>query len=183
MNLLFLYGKPATGKLTVARELAALTGYRLFHNHMTVDLLLPVFEFGSRPFVDLRERIWLMVFEAAVKQREHGLIFTFAPETTVQPDFVSRTVDMVATAGSRVRFVELVCAMDEVYRRIDNQSRRQHGKLTSHEVYEKLESQGVFATSHMPKPEVRIDTGRLQPAAAAAQIIKELGIPRARPAG
>ena len=39
MKLIFIYGLPATGKLTVAVELAAMTGYKLFHNHLVVDLL------------------------------------------------------------------------------------------------------------------------------------------------
>ena len=34
MKHLFLYGAPAVGKLTVAKELADLTGYKLFHNHL-----------------------------------------------------------------------------------------------------------------------------------------------------
>jgi hypothetical protein len=179
MNLIFIYGKPATGKLTVARELAGLTGYKLFHNHQTVDLLLSVFDFGSRPFVELREQIWLSVFARAAKERLHGLIFTFAPETTVQPKFVEQVMDAVEPAGSRVRFVELTCAMDEVYRRIDHKSRQQTGKITSHEVYEKLETAGVFATSHMPKPDVSIDTGKFAPAEAAAKIAKDLRLPKA----
>ena len=77
MRLLFLHGPPAAGKLTIARELAATTGFRVFHNHATVDALLSVFEFGSAPFVELRERIWLdVIAEAAVAMP--GLIFTFA---------------------------------------------------------------------------------------------------------
>jgi len=34
MNLVFLHGPAASGKLTVGRELSRLTGYRLFHNHL-----------------------------------------------------------------------------------------------------------------------------------------------------
>lgn len=34
MRLIFIYGLPATGKLTVAQELAKRTGYKLFHNHL-----------------------------------------------------------------------------------------------------------------------------------------------------
>jgi len=33
MRLVFIYGMPATGKLTVAKELVDITGYALFHNH------------------------------------------------------------------------------------------------------------------------------------------------------
>ena len=51
MKLLFLHGAPAVGKLTVARDLAALTGLRLFHNHLTVDLVSSLFAFGSEPFI------------------------------------------------------------------------------------------------------------------------------------
>ena len=67
MQLIFLFGPPASGKLTVARELAALTGYRVFHNHLVVDALLAVFDFGSRPFVELRERMWVEVMTAAAE--------------------------------------------------------------------------------------------------------------------
>lgn len=182
MNLIFFYGKPATGKLTVARELAALTGYKLFHNHLTVDLLLPVFEFGSPPFVELREKIWLSVFEQAAKVRLNGLIFTFAPELTVRSNFVDRVIDIIAGAGSRVRFVELTCPMDEVYRRIGSQSRQASGKISSQDIYRKMEAAGVFSTDRMPTPDVLIDTSKLQPAEAAAQIVKELRIPKAPPA-
>lgn len=178
MNLIFLYGKPATGKLTVARELARITGYKLFHNHQTVDLLLSVFEFGSKPFVELREEVWLAVIRRAAVERLHGMVFTFAPETTVRPSFINQVLDIVEGAGSRVRFVEMTCPMDEVYRRIDNQSRRNTGKLTNHEVYAKLEAQGVFSTSHMPKPDVVIDSSTLTPEDAAVKIAKDLRIRR-----
>ena len=77
-----MYGMPATGKLTVAQELARITGYKLFHNHLVVDLLLSVFEFGSTPFVEMREQIWLSVFAHAGRSGMEGLIFTFAPEAT-----------------------------------------------------------------------------------------------------
>ena len=68
MKLIVLFGMPATGKLTVGQELAALTGFKLFHNHLVVDLLLSVFEFGSPGFVELREKIWLSVVRAACRE-------------------------------------------------------------------------------------------------------------------
>ena len=65
MDLVVLAGLPGVGKLTVGRVLADVTGYRLFHNHLTVDLALSLFEFGSQPFVELREEIWLAAIERA----------------------------------------------------------------------------------------------------------------------
>src|ERR1700747_3700957 len=96
MRLIFIYGMPATGKLTVARELARITGFKVFHNHLAVDLLLVIFEFGSKPFVELREEIWLSVFRQAAENDVPGLIFTFAPEGTVRPVFIPAAVKIIA---------------------------------------------------------------------------------------
>jgi hypothetical protein len=123
MRLIFIYGLPATGKLTVAVELAAITGYKLFHNHLVVDLALSVFEFGSPPFVELREDIWLSVFEQACRSQLPGLIFSFAPEATVRPSFIGEVLTTVARGGGDVEFVELVCPLAELKRRIGSPSR------------------------------------------------------------
>jgi hypothetical protein len=107
MKLIFLHGLPGVGKLTVARELAALTGFRLFHNHLAVDLVMSVFEFGSQPFVELREMIWLAVFSRAVEARLAGLIFTFAYDRTVRRGFIEKVRSTVESDGGEVLFVEL----------------------------------------------------------------------------
>ena len=62
MPLLFLHGPPATGKLTVARELAALTGWELFHNHLVVDAVLRDHPFGTPGFDN---------YHLAVTHRDH----------------------------------------------------------------------------------------------------------------
>ncbi len=102
MKLFFLYGLPGTGKLTIARELAELTGIKLFHNHLTVDLLFSVFEFGSVPFVKLRERIWLSVFEEAAALP--AMIFTFNPENSVRQSFIQKTVETIESRDGEVVF-------------------------------------------------------------------------------
>jgi hypothetical protein len=176
MKLVFIYGLPATGKLTVARELAAMTGYKLFHNHLVVDLLLPVFEFGSPPFVDLREDIWLSVFVYACRSRAAGLIFTFAPESTVRPGFIQQALRTVAAEHGEIEFVELTCPLAELKRRLGDAARLQYQKLTSVSLFEQLQAAGNFDASHMPKPRLSIDTGVFSPAEAAAQIVQTLGL-------
>ena len=131
MRLIFIYGLPATGKHTVAQQLATLTGYKLFHNHLAVDLLLSVFDFGSQPFVELREQIWLAVFDQAAAANLPGLIFTFAPEHTVRPTFIPAALDILARHNATVDFIELTCPLPELKQRLDNPSRRRFQKLTS----------------------------------------------------
>ena len=174
MRLVFLYGMPATGKLTVARELAAATGFKLFHNHLAVDLLLSVFEFGSPQFVRLREEIWLSVIRQAAVAGIPGLIFTFAPERTVRPMFVSEVERAMYEAKGRLDFVELVCPLDELKLRLIDGARSQFGKLTSVELFEKLHAEGVFDSLRMPEAKLTIDTSQCSPVSAAAKIVERL---------
>ena len=177
MRLIFLWGLPASGKLTVARELAILTGWKLFHNHLTVDLLLAVFPFGSKEFVELREEIWLSVFEAAAATECPGLIFTFNPENTVRQSFLEETVDVVAEHGGRVEFVEMFCEESVLERRMDTLERRAHKKMLSVLDYRSLRERGVFASPTMPDPQLRVDTTQQSPRDAAVQIVEGLGLP------
>jgi len=177
MRLVFLWGLPASGKLTVAKELAALTGYKLFHNHLTVDLLLAVFPFGSKEFIALREEIWLSVFEAAAASAAPGLIFTFNPENTVRGSFIQETIDVVSDQGGRVEFVEMLCAESMLEKRMDTLERRAYKKMLSFEDYRRLRDRGVFASPAMPPPQMRVDTTRQTAREAAMQIVEGLGLP------
>ena len=174
MRLIFVYGMPATGKLTVAQELARITGYKLFHNHLAVDLLLSVFEFGSAPFVEMRELIWVSVFRHAGQNGIEGLIFTFAPEPTVGAGFVSEAVRTVVEGGGTVDFVELVCPVEEIKRRLDSPSRRGFQKLSSVELFDELNAGGVFDSSGMPEARVRVDTSLCDAGEAARRIAEGL---------
>ncbi len=176
MTLIFIYGMPATGKLTVARELAGMTGFKLFHNHLAVDLLLSVFEFGSEPFVELREEIWLSVFRQSCRIGLPGLIFTFAPEKTVRMGFVDGAVQAVQEEGGEVEFVELTCPTDELRRRLDSRSRREFRKLTSTDLFEELQAAGALDGAQMPRAKVAVDTSVHSPRGAAALIAEALGL-------
>jgi hypothetical protein len=169
MDLIFLHGPAAVGKLTVASELAQMTGLRLFHNHLTVDALVAVFPFGSEPFVKLREQIWLGVFSEAAKH-DISLIFTFAPERTVGPSFVQQTIDAVEYSGGRVLFVELTCPMEELERRLTGSSRTAFGKLNSIDLFRELNQTGAFDYTKLPDSGLSIDTSEMRPCEAASKI-------------
>jgi chloramphenicol 3-O-phosphotransferase len=168
MKIIFLHGAPAVGKLTVARELAKLTGFRLFHNHLTVDLVTSLFPFGSEPFVILREHIWLSAFKEAALH-DVSLIFTFNPERTVRDGFIQETLQVVESAGGKVIFVELVCSPDELERRIQAPSRSKFGKLDSIEQYRILKEAGAFSFPSLPRG-LSVDTTDSSPADTAAKI-------------
>jgi hypothetical protein len=176
VDLVFIHGPAAVGKLTVATSLAALTGLKLFHNHLVVDAVHAVFDFGSPPFVRLREAMWLQTFEAAAAE-DRSLIFTFAPEDTVRFAFIDSAVAVVEAAGGRVRFVELTCPVEEQERRVEAPSRAAFGKLRSLELLRSLRARGSQDFPPLPA-EVTIDTAIFQPAEAAERIAAALALPR-----
>lgn len=175
MKLVFIHGPAAAGKLTVGRALQELSGFRLFHNHLVVDALLSTFPFGSEPFVRLREQMWLSVFGEAARYGT-SLIFTFAPESTVDPAFISRTVEIVTRADGLVHFVELVCPIEELERRIENPSRAEFMKLRSVETFRQLRDASGWSFPRIQK-DVTIDTSIKAPAEAAREICAAFQIP------
>jgi hypothetical protein len=179
MELVFIHGPAGSGKLTVARELSRITGLRFFHNHLTVDAVTAVFDFGSEPFVRLREQIWLSVFREAA-QCHASLIFTFTPERTVRASFIADTLEAVASAGGRVLFVELTCPVDELERRIGHASRAQFGKLRSLDLFRELTRTGAFEYPKLPDSGLSIDTSQTSPTQAAARICDFFSIKRDR---
>ncbi len=76
-DCIIIFGPPAVGKMTVGMELEKITGYKLFHNHMTVELLLNFFQFGSASFRRLDKLFRFELFREIAKSDLRGLIFTF----------------------------------------------------------------------------------------------------------
>jgi len=170
VKLVIIYGKPAVGKLTVARALARQTGWRLFHNHMTVNLVLALHEFGTPEFIALRERIWSDSFRSAMASKLPFLIFTFNPETTVPQRFVDELVSVVEADGGEVIPVELTAGEDEIERRLGSKERIRDGKLLDSTLYRQLRDSGAFDSPVMPRPRLSIDTSASDPEESARRI-------------
>lgn len=175
MDLVFIFGPPASGKLTVANELAKLTGYKVFHNHLAVDLASAVFEFGSPQFVRIREYTWMEVFREAARA-DRSLIFTFTPEVTVRPSFLSQSASFLEKLDSRLSWVELTCPEEELFRRMDSGDRARWGKLRSVDEYRSLKAAGAFDYP-MPLRDLSIDTAVTPPEESARQIHELLKSP------
>lgn len=170
MQVLFIYGAPASGKLTVGKEVAKRTGYALFHNHLIVDALLAVFPFASPDFVALRDKFWIETIGAAARNGR-SLVFTFCPESTVSAQFPQRLEAVVKQAGGTVSFVRLEVSEEEQERRLVAPSRT-GGKLRRVEVLRLWRKDFHSAMAEMPAPALSIDTMVTSPEAAASQIMR-----------
>src|SRR5688572_26994277 len=108
-TLVFLFGPPAVGKMTVGRALEALSGLPLLHNHMTIDLVLPFFGFDSPAFHRLVRTFREHLISEVAAGDGPGMIFTFvwAFDQPSDLEFVMSVKDLFAKHGGRIAFVEL----------------------------------------------------------------------------
>lgn len=171
MTLLFLYGPPAAGKLTVAREVERLTGFRVFHNHLTIDLAREIFAQRDAAFGELVERLRLDCVEAAAKANV-STIFTFVYGAGSDDAFVASVVEAVERHGGRVAFVQLLPSRERLRERVEATSRLSTSKLKAWERLEPLLDEHDLET---PLPNsLSIDNSDLPPDKAAAQIVDHL---------
>ena len=108
MRLLLIIGPPAVGKMTVGREIARHSSFRLFHNHHTIEPLVEVFGHGTPPFMILNSEFRRRVIEEAAAHRV-DLIFTFVWQLE-DPGDAREVRELVAPyegAGGQVLVVEL----------------------------------------------------------------------------
>src|SRR5690242_17955189 len=101
MHLVVIFGPPAVGKMTVGHELCLLTGYKLFHNHLTVEPVLDIFEFGSPPYNRLVSEFRSRVIEEAAGSDLPGLVFTMVWGLELEGDLalITSYVDLVEAHG------------------------------------------------------------------------------------
>jgi hypothetical protein len=175
MKLVFIYGQAASGKLTIARELGSLTGIPVFHNHLAVDAVASVFPFGSDRFIRLRQLFWLTIFREAAEAGQ-SIIFTFAPEATVAPDFPDLAKKTVGDFGGELSAIRLTLPVNEQERRIANADRSKFGKLRSVELLRQLRRQFIACEEAMPPAVLTIDTSLVKPTDAAQLIARTLGL-------
>jgi hypothetical protein len=181
VNLVFLHGVAASGKLTTARELERELGYPVFHNHLVVDLLTTVFTFGTRPFVELREQFWLAVIEEAAREGR-SVVFTFAPEATVPQGFPARVTAVVTRHGGAVCFVRLAVGAAEQERRVADPARREFHKLSDVSELRRLQRSEAKGQPEQPPVDLDVDTDVSSARESARTIMDRFGLrPQERP--
>ncbi|MBO4485462.1 MAG: GNAT family N-acetyltransferase [Lachnospiraceae bacterium] len=107
MDIIFLIGSGAVGKMTVGQELMKITDFRLFHNHMTIE---PVLELYGRRENSLINKLREDIFEAFLRSDFKGMIFTYMWAFDMQSDwdYIKGVADKFEATGGTAYYVELV---------------------------------------------------------------------------
>ena len=177
MRLVFVYGPPAVGKLTVAKELSKITGFKLYHNHVSIKAVKPVFDFGTPTFWKLVGKYRMEVIEEAAKAGI-DIIFTFVYSKPSDDESVAEIRKSVEKHGGKVCFVHLYSERDELMKRIDSRSRRYWGKLSSGQLLDELLSKNDLFGKVTGARSLSIDTTLTQPKKAETQIADHFGLYR-----
>lgn len=171
-RLIFLYGPPAVGKLTVARAIAERRDFRVLHNHVTVDAVAEVLPFGVPAFWDALDKIRLELVTAAAREGiDLVYTFVFAPGDERHIDDVESAYQAV---GGSVVFVQLVAPPDELRRRVTDASRAVHNKIRdAASLDDVLREHDVYA-SIPGRDSLTIDAAAISPEEAASRIVEHV---------
>ncbi|MDX1646541.1 MAG: AAA family ATPase [Longimicrobiales bacterium] len=186
-TLVFLVGPPAVGKMTVGRELSRITGLPLFHNHLSIEAVLPVFDFGHPAFNRLVAALRRGVIEEVAQSELPGVIFTYvwafdAPEDQA---YVEALGAVFREGGGRVVYAELWADQETRLRRNATPSRIEskpskrdveasNRRLVRHDQEHRLSSKG----GDFPlEPHLFLDNTERSPREAAERIAHHFGLP------
>jgi hypothetical protein len=189
VDFVLIFGPPAVGKMTVGHALARLTGLKLFHNHMTIDLVLPFFPFGTPPFGRLVGEFRRRIFEEVAASDGPGLIFTYVWALSDPGDtaYVDSLCAIFRERGARVAYAELYAEQAERLQRNRTPFRLEHkpskrdvewsdANLRDLDARYQLNTAGDFA---YPDAHLRLDTTRLPAEEAARRIAERFALPLA----
>ena len=125
MHLVIICGPPASGKMTVGQELQKLTGYKLFHNHLSLELVNQFFDFGTSHFEKLDKKIRFNIFEEIAHSDLEGLIFTIVWAFNEKEDetYIDEIIEVFNKRNLILNIIELNCKLEERLRRNKHENR------------------------------------------------------------
>ena len=190
-TLLRIIGPPAVGKMAVGHEIAARTGLRLFHNHVSIEPVLRYFDFGTPQFHRLVGGFRRQLMAEVAGSDLPGLIFTYvlAFEEPEDHRALAEYAAPFRARGGRVLLLELAASQAERLRRNEGELRlaekpskrdlaasRRH--VAQMDAAHRMNSEGDF--DDWPDSEyLRIDSTHRSVAEVAERTIGHFGLVRA----
>ncbi|AXF76773.1 AAA family ATPase [Erwinia tracheiphila] len=153
-KLVFIYGAPAVGKLTVGRLLAKDMQATLFHNHMAYDLAMELLasehEFSTVRHFACRLRLYALTLLFEESQRD--IVTTFCYEGSKD----DRYIEDIRSACGKHRitpfFVQLRSDRENLLKQVESPDRRRFGKMDTQaklkEILKQCDYSSVIEAAH-----------------------------------
>jgi len=187
MQFLLIFGPPAVGKMAVGRVIEDRTGIRLFHNHLSIEPILPFFPFGSPSFNRLVRNFREAFFAEVAQSDRPGICFTFVWDFASRDDltFVTEVCGGFEAAGADIALIELKASLEQrlVRNRSADRLREKPSKRNiaqSEKLLLELDGSGRQMNSAgpllLPYKHIVLDNTNVSAHAAADVIISTLGL-------
>ncbi|MCL5428120.1 MAG: AAA family ATPase [Candidatus Marsarchaeota archaeon] len=171
MKLVVIYGPPGVGKLTVARQLSRITGFKVLHNHLTVDLVFGILDMRHKAFWRSVGRYRLELIRLASREGVKGLIITMV-YVKEDEEHMRKIIATVKKHRGSLCFVQLYCDADVLRKRLKEPSRKRYRKLRNVGKLDMLMSRKDLLSPMGFVRTLRIDNTHVS-AKSAAEAIKE----------
>jgi len=168
-----IYGPPAAGKLTVAQSLATNYGFKVLDNHLSLDVALRLFDFGTNECWELVDRLRVELLGAAGRAGV-DVVSTLVFAHPSDRGHVSRLVRATEDAGALVSFVQLRPARAVLEQRVAGSSRAGTRKVQDVARLARLLDNYDLETP-INDDDLSIDNSELSAAEVAALIGRTLG--------
>ncbi len=128
MKFILIFGPQAVGKMTVGHELEKITKLKLFHNHMTIDVISPFFSYGTDSGKKLVRRFREEIFKEVASSDLEGMIFTYVWyfDEKEDEDYIESLVDIFRNKNADIYYVELEAPIGERLERNKSEHRLAH---------------------------------------------------------
>lgn len=181
MKLVIIFGPQAVGKMTVGEELEKLTGMKLFHNHMTIELVSHFFSYSTATGKRLVRLFREEIFEEVAKSDLEGMIFTFmwAFDQQADWDYIDHICNIFESKGGSTYFVEIEAGMEERLERNKSPHRleckptKRNIEWSEQNLKRDMERYRLYSKAGEIKKEnyIKIDNTHLSPEEAAKIIV------------
>lgn len=185
-DLIVIVGPPASGKAAIGHELARLTGFRLFHNHLTADAAASLFGWGTPLYFESTAEMRTSLLTRALSEPDSpSVIFTFvwAFELAEDHRFMAEIAALFTSRGKQVFYVELLAGLQarlaregSAFRVATKPAKRdvEAARRLQHDFAARftMNSSGAFP---LPGRHIVIDTEAQAPEASARLICERFG--------
>ena len=170
MKVVLLHGAPASGKLTVAKVLASQYGFKLFHNHLVVDLSLSIYdEFGEKDFHEFTDNIRRTALSKANELGVSYFAMTWVVCSKMHKKLVQDYLNFFEQENIEVFPVHLAPSKSELLRRVVAEDRKPTHKISCKGLLADYLEQCEYAPIETRKTMI-IDNSDLSPALVANSI-------------
>ena len=125
-KLVQIIGPQAVGKMTVGQELSKLIGYKLFYNHMTIEMVRLIFDYDKEIFLKMNSLIRYEVLKEFAKSNEKGIIFTGCFDFGKDFEIEKVQTDKWMELFEESYVVELEASLEERLKRNKTENRLEH---------------------------------------------------------